>query len=61
MLLTAAPLTAYADTEEDYYKNLYFQGLADPLYTKTVGNSPVGIGPSKKATYKIKKDTYKVK
>lgn len=38
MLLTAAPLTAYADTEEDYYKNLYFQGLADPTFTKTTEN-----------------------
>ena len=38
MLLTAAPLTALADTDADYYENLYFQGLADPLYTKKTEN-----------------------
>ena len=38
MLLTAAPVTAIADTETEYYKNMYFQGLADPHYTKTVAN-----------------------
>ena len=38
MLVSAVPFTAYADSEEDYYQNLFFQGLADPLYTKTTEN-----------------------
>ncbi len=37
MLLTAAPLTAFAD-EAAYYEDLYFQGFADPHFTKTVEN-----------------------
>ena len=37
MLVSAVPFTAYADSETDY-KNLFFQGLADPLYTKTTEN-----------------------
>ena len=38
MLLSAVPFTAYADDATDYYKDQYFQGLADPLYTKTTEN-----------------------
>lgn len=35
MLLTAAPLTAFAAPD---FESKYFEGLADPLYTKTVDN-----------------------
>ncbi|MBR3737349.1 MAG: hypothetical protein IKN26_01300 [Eubacterium sp.] len=38
MLLTAAPLTVFADSDAEYYKNKYFEGLADPTYTKKTEN-----------------------